>query len=448
MLRKKKGVKTLVLVSDSVCWKASVTGESQKKLVTVESINVVPEALIEWGASLGAKAVKFLLPSDISLIEMSDLDDDLDKHEIHDVIVWESAEREGYEAEEVQLSAVKADLLKLGTAAKSWIVSHFKKSLISIYREACGKQGLEFAGIGSLQQLALTYLTSQSEFSGTAFAELDASSGFVAAPARKGKEAIVRQLSSGLPPEDKVLHDAWGQRLARRMNAVKDFPVTMLTLNSNLTEIKEHVGEYLPNLQVNLLSIDDYIEKFVYMVESAKVFDMQAVSLADLPPKEKDPRTTATYIGLTMFALVFLALGANWWNLNSSLAVYQKRIDLKSELEKARTSASSKVSSLDKQKASLRAQYSFLQNDIHFDESLKIVLNYVSTELPEYSRLESISYDTKGMKLKMVTLWQKEINVFIGELNKKLQQKQLLIVPGNISKEGRAFFYTVDILKK
>ncbi len=448
MLKKKKGVKTLVLVSDSVCWKASVTGESKKKLVPVESINIVPDELLEWGASVGAKSVKFLIPSDISLIEMSDLDDDLDDVEIHDAILWESAEREGYEPEQVQLSAVKADALKLGSPAKSWLVSHFKKSLISIYHEACEVNGLSFAGVGSLQQVALSYLSTQSEFSGCAFAELDAVSGFVAVPAKKGKEVVVRQLSSGLPPEDKVMHDAWGQRLARRMNATRDFPVTMLTLNSNLMEIKEHVGEYLPNLQVNLLSIDDYIEKFVHVVESAKSYDMGNVSLADLPPKEKDPRTTATYIGLVMFALVLLALGANWWNLADSVEVYQKRIDMNDELKKARSSAAGKVSSTQKQLSSLRAQHNFLQNNQHFDESLKIVLNFVSSELPEYTRLESLSYDKKGMKLRLVTLWQKEINLFTTELNKQLQKKPLLIVPGNISKEGRAFFYDVDILKK
>lgn len=448
MLKKKKNIKTLVLVCDSICWKASVTNVKEKKLVLVNSINILPEELLEWGKSVGAKAVKILIPADLSLVELPDLDDAFDNYEIHDALLYEVADQEGIEADQFQLTTLKTDSLNLGMPAKSWIVSAMKRSLILQYQEACDVAGLTFSGVGSFQQSVLSYLAQQSEFQGTAFVELDAMSGFVAVPAQKGKEALIRQLTAGLPPEDDVLHDAWGQRLARRMNAVKDLPVTMLTTNSNLTEFKEHVSEFLPKIQVNLLSLDDYIDKLVATIEASKPYDLKNLSLADLPPKAKDPRTTATYIGLTMFLLLGIALGSNWVNLQNSIEVYEKRIEMNKELKTARESAAAKVASIEKQLQQTRAQYSFLLNNRHFDDSLRIVLGYIARDLPEYSRLESVSYDNGKIKLQLVTLWQQEVNTLINNLSSHLKGKRLLIVPGNITKSGKAFFYDIDISRK
>ncbi len=314
------------------------------------------------------------------------------------------------------------------------LISSFDLNEVTLFATAAQQNGLRFKGLVSLQQLLTATHFSSADSHNHAMLILFENQGFVASYDKS--KLIVRNLPFGTPPE--ILDEDWKEKIARRLALLKHKDVILYAQNEH-----EALSDYLISTvdanSIRFESINDGILNASLFLNQKGT---QLIRPAHLPPKPKDPKAPGTYIALFMTGMTLVSMGFLGIQNHFTKETLTERLTQNEAMEKQVKNEEASLKRTEDATRSEQAIHEILIKSERVNKRLLFVVNLLERYHLQYTKINGISEENKGIVIDGETIWQPDLSGFFAHFSKELEKYKLSLFSEGLTleKEGRITF--------
>jgi hypothetical protein len=395
------------------------------------STAALPASLLRFARKLGARRVRVLVPADVHQVTL-DLPDDLDPEEMQTAVGWEVASSIGMDAGAVRVAAARLGAFALGDGSGAFLAAAFETKGVARYAADCAKHKLRFEGVGSLQLATLAWHR-HSATQGECLLLMRRRSTFGAVTSAGDAPLTVRNVPFG-PPRNGAADPEWDERLARRLGPMAGRRIRLVASHHDPEEMADRVAAALGDADVRSEEFHAVVRGALAEAALSTVGTAAApCALVGVPPVVKDPRRAGTWVAALLVLAAAGALGYQWDQLTRAKAHLETQIQLQKQLEAARSAATAKVETMNKQLADQRKLHGMLVDDKRFRSGIVEVLGVLCQSMPRYTRVTRIREEVGALVIEGRTLWQEGVAKLATALDQGLRPRGLRVLPGRVA---------------
>lgn len=453
---------TAILLHDGLVWHAIVLHRASSGWA-VEGVreapgrnaNRLPEELLEFAGSTGARRLRVLSCADVQSIQFQ-IPPDIDPEELQTAVRFEYEHEVGANAggEEQRLAVIDLEALDFGGEAGTVLVSQLNENTLKHHAHAAERAELRFDGAGSLELAALAWICEVRK-SDTRLLLLEESSAFYVAPGIGEMPFTVAKLAVGTQPDrDEERERERLERAARRLAAQNDVPVAVLSCSPVTEQLQERLAPLFENAEsVEWHALADVVADIAKTAAATPHSGLPEgpCPLVGPSPPPRDPHRWGTWAFFAIVLMTVLGSFLQWRDLLAEEQYLQARKTAWEELQQERESAESQKQRLRQQRDDEIAKQRALSDARILPAGFLGVLDTLATAMPTYTRIQRIAEadDAGGLELTGYTAWQEGLTQLNRALNRALKTEGLgtqIETLERAENEGQELMFTLKII--
>lgn len=380
--------------------------------------------ILEFGKEQYADNVLYLQTADVRDVEVK-LGADLSHDERKSAIEYAAASQMGDHSGSQRISYMDGMFHDFRSGI---LASYFDTEEIVNIDKLAKSMKMKFLGITNFKQLFLAHHFSDSDYHGDAFLFLLGSHGIAAIPERN--KLLIRNLPFGIPESGN--EEEWKERIQRRLNTIfRNRRVCLYTPDPNLS-LCSVLHEISEARMVEPMNWEESVAKgAIFYLQSGHHLIYPALP----PPKEKDPKSSGTYIGLFFFLATLLSLGFLTGRNYYTKYVLQRDIEAGQKLIDTVKKEKDTLKNLEQKLVEQQEVFSVLKQKQRVSKNYLLVMNLLARYPLQYSRITAIEEKANGIFIEGESVWQPDLSQFFTHFERELSKYNLTLFSDGLSKE-------------
>lgn len=423
--------KTVIVADDGGGLRGIVADAKQVFAANRFPVAATVGTVLDFGKKQGAGRVLFLRVSDVRELDVK-LGPALDGEERRSAIEYAAETRSDDAGDAGRISYMEGVLHDFRSGV---LVSMFDAAEVAADAKAAAGRKLGFLGVTNFKQLLMSEHFSDSRRHHEGFLFLLGGHGFAAIPERN--RLSVRNLPFGLP-EPGGDEAEYFQKLRRRLAAMKGRDVRLYS--------PEATPELAAKLAAALETDSVSVEPWENALNAAAAFFLEQGRRLIVPalpsPKPKDPKAPGTVIGLTVFGAAVFSICFLGVRNHITLTQLERRLAEGQAIEKKVKEEDGKLKKLQDELAAAQELNRMFVRKRHISPEFLTVLNLLSRYKLEYTKINSVEEQNRGVYLSGETAWQPDLSRFFTHFESELGKRKLALFSDGITdrKDGRIEF--------
>jgi hypothetical protein len=422
----------LCLLHDGGQWHAGIrraNGRWEIRQERTSGFEIPPDSILEWAVAQGVLNVRLAVPCELHQFEMDGEDLlVLNPSEIYSMLCYELAEKSGMDVDNIAPAAVRASELEIPSDPGQMLGGALDRSLVAGFHDIFNRYGMKFEGVSSLQGLLLARHVDDRRDPREALMFFGERESFICGIPRDDPTSLYRTIPVGHPGRSRS--EEYERRIERRIKGFSGGTLNIVAPEMVLEECRSYVVSILGG-DIRATPLKETVPDIMQLLAGARRYMLEGpVALTGLPPKARDDKFTGGVICFWSIFLTTLVLGGLFgFKSRQKHSLTKLREDIRN-LEQRQRAAEAAFKSAEREIDGLKKLHAFLGNEPQkVDRRFTEILVALSQTLPHYSRITDIYQSKDRTVVTGITLWPQELSEFSVELQRKLGEFGVTVVP-------------------
>jgi hypothetical protein len=425
MFFNKEYSKVLVLLHDGDSWYAFAFRYVRRDWSCFDRITLngrnpkqIPSALLDFAEKTNCRRLRLVLPRPVQTLEL-ELPFDATHEEVQTILASELSQTTGSEFGSTRIVSVKAETFQMGAMPNVLLAAEFENSLLENYDAQCEKEQLLFDGCAALELAALSVHADHAPEK--RFLLLRRETGFYCVGATETQPMLIGGVAVGLlhntsEPSEKM------ERLQKRLDVHKNVPIEVVLCHAEIGEERESQLQMIVNAETEaeFISFGGIAEAVAQKIAAADSAGEGTCPVVSLGEKITDPHHAGTWI-LAASLLMVIMFSFGWkWKLENDLQTLETKAAAWNKIQNERKRLNDKLANIDAERARCDKVIALLNEKSITPVGLMNILTELSSNMPPYTKIETIEQDKAGYKITGRTMYQEGLLNFSSKFNTEL----------------------------